>query len=239
MFFKKSLPKIINKITPSIGAFGYNVQRGVNQFETSMRGSTFCVKRGGYFLTCKHVYDQMPDYAKSSIKIWLFDKNAGGPKNYPAFDADLIISNPEFDFILFKIKNCPLPLVPLNLGDSNKVVKGQDVVFSGFPSITMKTRPDAGIEITFATRKCIISSIKRKSDGSIFYFLFDAECNEGFSGSPFISLKTNKVIGYVARRFRQKSEKVDDIDKPAMFGWAYPINPVKESLKKIKNLPQE
>ncbi len=234
MLLNKSLPKIIESITPSIGAFGYAFQKNPNQFEISMKGTTFCIKDGGYFLTCKHVFDKIPDYAKKSIKIWLFDKKAERIKNYPSFDVDFVTEDIEFDFAIFKIKNCALPLTPLDLGDSDDVTVGQDVIFSGFPAITMGSSAKAGISITFATRKCIVSSIKKRNkDGSTFYFLFDTESNEGFSGSPFISLETKKVIGIVARRFRQLSQKADDIDKPAIFGWAYPINPVKRILGDI------
>jgi len=227
----KSLPEIIEKITPSIGAFGYAFPKDTNQFEVSMRGTAFCIKEGGYFLTCKHVFDQIPTYAKSSIKIWLFDKNAELNRNYPAFDADFIKDDAEFDFAIFKIKNCTIPLNPLDLGNSDEIVVGKDVIFSGFPTITMEAGAEKGVRITFATRKCIVSSIKRRDkDGGIFFFLLDVECNEGFSGSPLIDLGTGKVIGVVARRFRQLSQKAEDIDRPAIFGWAYPINPAKNLL---------
>lgn len=233
MFFN-SLSKIIEKAMPSIGVFGYIFPRDKKQLEISMRGTTFNIREDGYFLTCKHVYDQIPNYAKQSVKIWLFDRKADITKNYPPFDAEFVTDNNEFDFAIFKIKNCPFQLRPFKLGDSDKVIAGQDVIFSGFPSITMEASKEKGLRFTFATRKCIVSNVKKhEKSGDNLYFLFDSECNEGFSGSPFISVKDAKVVGYVARRFRQLSQKADDIDKPAMFGMAFPINTAKNVLKEI------
>ena len=193
----------IAKVNPSVvciqtetemvyrGFYGRNnssyIQEGV--------GTGFIVSDDGYIATNYHVVS-----GADKITVTLYSGEE--------YQADFIGGDEVADLAIIKINAKNLPVA--ELGDSDALVQGQDVVAIGTP---------AGIEFAWSATKGIVSSISRDVDVNgqkrMTVIQIDASINPGNSGGPLINMK-GQVIGI-------NSMKLASTDYEGM-GFAIPIN---------------
>jgi serine protease Do len=142
-----------------------------HDFKQRSLGSGFIVDKEGFIVTNNHVIQDA-----DQIKVKLVDERE--------FDATIVGRDPKTDLALIKIEG-PADLVPLDMGDSDKIEIGSWVVAIGSPF---------GLEQTVTAG---IVSAKGRTIGSGPYDDFiqtDASINPGNSGGPLLNMK-GEVIG--------------------------------------------
>ncbi|MCL2096449.1 MAG: trypsin-like peptidase domain-containing protein, partial [Oscillospiraceae bacterium] len=158
-------------------------------------GTGFIVSPDGYIATNYHVVSN-----SDKITVTLFS----GEK----YVAELIGGNEPEDLAILKINAANLTAA--ELGDSDALVQGQDVVAIGTP---------AGIEFAWTATKGMVSSVSRVVDvngqRTMTVIQTDASINPGNSGGPLINMR-GQVIGI-------NSMKLASTQYEGM-GFAIPIN---------------
>lgn len=182
----------IEVITTTSGFYGYSYQsRGV--------GSGFILTDDGYIATNHHVVN-----GASKITVQLDD----GTK----YDATLIGSDSVTDLAVLKVE--ATGLVPMQIGDSDKMVVGDSVIAIGTP---------AGIEFAGTVTDGIISAINRDVEitndrGTVVKTMTlmqtNAAINPGNSGGPLINDR-GEVIGINTLKLTSTYEGI---------GFSIPIN---------------
>ena len=168
-------------------------------------GSGFIINEDGLVVTNNHVIQ-----GASEVKVILGDGREVAAK--------VINSDPKLDLaVLDIIDHIKMPGIA-KLGDSSKLVAGEDVIAIGNP---------LGKEFSKTVTKGIISSPKRELsvDGSEekleTFIQTDAAINPGNSGGPLINSK-GEVIG--VNTAKKVGEEIEGI------GFSIPINTVKDNL---------
>lgn len=229
---KTSLAKKIKNVRQSIIAVGFKPAPN----KVTIIGSGFSISSKGEILSAAHLYNQVkPEHRKKLVGLAMTKQEPDGLEKYAWLPLKLMKKNEKKDdMALFKIESHERTLLtPLELGNSDKVMVGQDVYFIGFPYAAKLM--NEGFGISLIVNKSIICNIK--VDGQDpkhprnFIFL-DTISNPGNSGSPLLDLKTNKVIGVMAITFRTQSKTQPklDIREPMHICAAKPINLAKSLL---------
>lgn len=160
-------------------------------------GSGFIISDNGYVLTNAHVVSDA-----SSIKVIMSDKTE--------YKATVVGSEEESDVAVLKLES-DKTFTPVILGDSDKMIIGEDVVAIGNP---------LG-ELTFSITKGIVSALNRtiQVDAYTTLNMFQVDCavNEGNSGGPIFNMY-GEVIGIVSAKYA--SETIEGL------GFCIPINDV-------------
>ena len=162
--------------------------------ETNGIGTGFFINNKGYILTCAHVIDE-------SLKILVSIPSSGQEK----YEANIISFYPEMDIAVIKINDYKQKINYLKLGDSDKIIPGEDVIAVGYPLGQDKLKITKGI-------------ISGRETGLI---QTDTPLNPGNSGGPL--LRDNKVIGINSSAY--KSEDAENV------GFSIPINTFKNISK--------
>jgi serine protease Do len=150
------------------GPFSDERQR---EFKQRSLGSGFIIDRDGHIVTNNHVIE-----GADEITVRL--------SNDQEYDAEIVGRDPNTDLALIKIKDAA-ELVPLKLGDSDRLTVGSWVVAMGSPF---------GLEQTVTAG---IVSAKGRVIGSGPYDDFiqtDASINPGNSGGPLLNMN-GEVVG--------------------------------------------
>ncbi|MGL4656187.1 MAG: S1C family serine protease [Sarcina sp.] len=173
-------------------------------------GSGFIINEDGLVVTNNHVIQ-----GASEVKVILSDGKE--------VDAKVINSDAELDLaVLDIIEHMEMPGIA-KLGDSSKLVAGEDVIAIGNP---------LGKEFSKTVTKGIISSPKRElsvsgSPDKVETFIqTDAAINPGNSGGPLINTK-GEVIG--VNTAKKVGEEIEGI------GFSIPINTVKDNLETLSS----
>lgn len=160
-------------------------------------GSGFVISEDGYILTNAHVVE-----GATSIKVKF--------ENGEEYKAEVVGSETENDVAVLKI-NANKAFNAVVLGDSDKMVVGEDVVAVGNP---------LG-ELTFSLTKGVVSALDREimvdNFTSINMFQVDCAVNEGNSGGPIFNMY-GEVIGIVSAKYA--SSTIEGL------GFCIPINDV-------------
>ncbi len=144
-------------------------------------GSGFIYNKDGYIITNHHVID-----GAKKITVYLSDKT---PR-----EAELVGSDSLSDIAVIKINPEGLNLIPMEIGNSDMLVVGDEVIAIGCP---------AGIEYMGTVTDGIISAINRdvelSGDGTsvkktMTLLQTNATINKGNSGGPLLNAK-GQVIG--------------------------------------------
>ncbi len=205
-----SIPQVAAKCSPSSVGIISEVEVTYNYpfyFSPSTRvseasGSGFIYSADGYVITNHHVIENA-----NKITVVL-----SGGKEY---DAALVGSDSLSDIAVLKITpNDDDKLIPMEIGDSSKLVVGEPVVAIGCP---------AGIEFIGTVTDGIISAINRNvevtdSTGNVQKIMTliqtNATINHGNSGGPLINAK-GQVIGINTLKLANDYEGI---------GFSIPIN---------------
>ena len=229
------ISKIIEQNKKSIILIDLQIPGENNQKKISIRGTGFIISKDGKFITCAHVYKQIPENELPFLGVSLIGKtDEKGIMHYDRYKAKLLEIDEENDLALMKIisdKDIDFEVIT-DLGDSESIEEGDEVVFIGYPLATELLA--LGFGITMNTNRCIISSIKRRGeDGSLHFFMVDTHINNGSSGSPLFSTEAGKIIGVASGKISQKiplqDEKIADI--PANMGICRPTKYIDELIK--------
>ena len=160
-------------------------------------GSGFVITDDGYVLTNYHVIE-----GANTIKVVMYDGTE--------YSAKLVGSEDENDIAVLKIDS-ENKFTPVILGDSDKMIVGEDVLAVGNP---------LG-ELTFSMTKGIVSALDREIqiDNFTAVNMFQVDCavNEGNSGGPIFNMY-GEVIGVVSAKYA--SETIEGL------GFCIPINDV-------------
>ena len=166
-------------------------------------GTGFVIDKEGYILTNNHVVEKSDE-----IKVKLADG-----KEYA---AKVVGKDPKTDLALIKV-DPDRPLVPLPLGDSDKLEVGDWVVAIGNP-FGLGNTVTAGI---------VSAKYRHIGAGSYDNFIqTDASINPGNSGGPLLNT-AGEVIGVNAAIYSQSGGSVG-------IGFAIPVNMAKQLLPQLK-----
>ena len=168
---KYSTTDIANVISPAIVGIG-----GIGSGGESV-GSGVCVASGGYVLTNAHVIEDC-----NAIHLYLSDKTTT--------TARVIYEDSVLDLAILKCnKNLPY----LNIGDSESLSVGEDVLAVGTPlSLTLTHTFTKGI-VSALDRTLKVNSVA--GEGYMQNLIqHDASLNPGNSGGPLINSK-GEVVG--------------------------------------------
>jgi len=161
---------------------------------TASAGTGFIITEDGYILTNNHVVS-----GASSVTVTL--------NNGDEYEAAVLGSDSASEVAVVKIEATGLS--PVNLGDSDDIAVGEDVVIIGNP---------LG-ELTNSLSKGVVSALDRNvtiSTGvTINAFQIDASVNSGNSGGPVFDA-TGRVIGIVTAKYAASTYEG--------LGFAIPIN---------------
>jgi serine protease Do len=151
-------------------------------------GTGFFVNDKGYILTCAHVISD-------AVKIWVSIPSNGLDK----YDSEIVSFYPEQDIAIIKILNYKKKINYLQLGNSDKINPGEDVMAIGYPLGQDKLKITKG---TISGRE--MSLIQT-----------DTPLNPGNSGGPLLN-NNHEVLGINSSAY--KSEDAENV------GFAIPIN---------------
>ena len=176
--FKKISPSTVAITTKSIGSGG----RGYYQEVSEGAGSGVVISKDGYVITNKHV---VPD-GVNSVNVIMSDG-----KEYK--NVKVIGRDPANDIAFIKIDGVT-DLTPANIGDSNKVEPGQQVVAVGNALGSFRNSVTSGIISGIGRPLTASDESGSTSEQLEDMFQTDAAINPGNSGGPLVNLK-GEVIG--------------------------------------------
>ncbi len=200
---------------------GITVNTTVNIFgqttSSAASGSGFVLTQDGYIVTNYHVVEEAADDPSTTIEVSFAD----GKK----YDAKLIGGEKDNDVAVIKIEAAGLTAV--TLGDSDKLVVGQDVYTIGNPLGELTYSLTDGL---ISAKDRLITTSSTNSNGqreSTTLNVLQTNCaiNPGNSGGPLFDAYGN-VVGIVSAKYTQSSSGVT----AEGLGFALPINDVKDLL---------
>lgn len=208
----KDLPKIEGFYMFPFGGKEYimpKIQGGDNEKTQVGGGSGFIVSPDGYILTSNHVVsDTTADY---TIIIEPTKK----------FPAKILARNPINDVAILKIDAGKLPY--LELGDSNKIELGEEVVAIGNALGEFHDTLSAGIVSGLSRYITALSNLSSQAESLRGLIQTDAAINPGNSGGPLVNMQ-GKVIGI----------NTAIVAGAQNIGFAIPINYAKKDLEEVR-----
>ena len=173
------------------------------QTTSAASGSGFVISSDGYILTNFHVIED-----SDSVTVTTYDGKA--------YDATVIGYDESNDIAVLKVD--AQDLVPVVLGDSDKLNVGDSVIAIGNP---------LG-ELTFSLTSGAVSAMDREVtfSGNITMNLIQTDCaiNSGNSGGALFNLY-GEVIGVTNAKYSSSSMSEASIDN---IGFAIPINTIRD-----------
>ncbi len=172
-------------------------------------GSAFIISSDGYILTSQHVVAD----PEANYTVILEPT-----KKYP---AKVTSRDPINDIAILKIKekNCP----HLELGDSDKIELGEEVIAVGNPLGEFHDTISAGIVSGLSRFIAAYSSFSQEATRLKGLIQTDAAINPGNSGGPLVNME-GKVIGINTAMVMGAQN----------LGFAIPINYAKKDLEEVK-----
>jgi S1-C subfamily serine protease len=226
------IKKIIEKNRAAVVLL--DIQKSIegNQKNVSIRGTGFIIKEDGTFVTNAHVYTQVPKEDLPHLGVSVPGKTDDrGVTFYNRYPVKLLKLDEENDLALMQVTDGMKFSAVSKIDFNHTLVEGEEIVFTGYPLATEML--GMGFGITMTANKCIVSSVKRRGDGSLHFFFVDTHTNNGSSGSPVFSLETGDVIGVVSGKISSKvpgpNNQVFDI--PANIGICRPAKYIENLLK--------
>lgn len=217
-----------------------DIKKSINNMPAvSIRGTGFIVSPDGRFITCDHVYGQIPTEDLEFIGVSVPGKiDEKGLLHYNRYPIKLIDRDPKNDIALMQIVSDKKDFDFIQeLGKIGETKVGEDLLFMGYPLATELM--GSGFGITMTSTRCIVSSIKRRGfDGSLDFFIIDTHANNGSSGSPIFSSENGNVLGMISGKI--VSAKIptpntrQTIDIPANMGICRPAEYISEIINKNK-----
>jgi serine protease Do len=201
----ESIAELFKRVSPSvvfISAVSIDPFKVINRVKTVI-GSGFIISKDGLILTNSHVV-----FGRHLIIVTLDD----GSKTV----AKLLGADPIFDLAVLQVPTPPEGHPAVNLGDSDTVQIGEEVLAIGNPM---------GLEQTLT--RGIVSGVNRILPGSTLSMTLpliqtDAAINPGNSGGPLVN-RCGEVIG-VSSSILMEAQNI---------GFAVPINIAKQVIPQL------
>lgn len=208
----KDLPKIEGFYLMPYGGRGIimpKFKKGKKESTKIGGGSGFIISVDGYVITSRHVVaDPEADYT-----VILEPK-----KKYP---AKVLARDPINDVAVLKIKDKKLPY--LELGDSNKIELGEEVVAIGNALGEFHDTLSSGIVSGLSRYIQATDHFTRQAESLRGLIQTDAAINPGNSGGPLVDME-GKAIGINTAMVMGAQN----------IGFAIPINYAKKDLEEVK-----
>ena len=170
---KLDAPSVIEKVKPSVVLITSQISNG---YETGTgMGSGFIISENGIIVTNAHVVD-----GARSITVRLLDGTE--------YTAEVLGSDSSSDIAVLKIDATGLPAV--EIGDSTKLVEGEEVIAIGHPYSE---------ELSYTSTKGIVSGLRddfhfQSLQIMVDLIQHDAAINSGNSGGPLVNMY-GQVVG--------------------------------------------
>ncbi|MDP3697484.1 MAG: trypsin-like peptidase domain-containing protein [Candidatus Taylorbacteria bacterium] len=207
----KDLPKVEGYYLMPFGGQDFvlpNMKKGKEKTKIG-GGSGFIVSADGYVLTCNHVVgDPEADYTV------IIDPG----HKYP---AKILANDPLIDVAVLKIQNKNFTY--LELGDSDKIELGEQVLAIGNPLGEFEDTLSAGIISGLSRRITAQGGHQGKITSLRGLIQTDAAINPGNSGGPLVDM-AGKVIGI----------NTAVIAGAQNIGFAIPVNYAQKTLEEVK-----
>ncbi|MEP7184084.1 MAG: serine protease [Betaproteobacteria bacterium] len=202
------------------------------------RGTGFAVDDGTLIVTNAHVLPGPLDGAKKESLAIAIPAPDGGKMQIR--EAKQVAVDAGADLALLRIDGAALPA--LSIGDSDAVMEGQGVFFTGFPLGTV-------LGLFAATHRGFVAAItpiaiprgrsaeldpkviRRLTSGPFAVFQLDATAYPGSSGSPVFDPETGKVIGII-NMVLVKGTKESVLTQPSGITYAIPSKHLQTLLQK-------
>ncbi|MEV0090604.1 trypsin-like peptidase domain-containing protein [Streptomyces sp. NPDC050738] len=175
-------------------------------------GTGFVFDKEGHILTNNHVVADAADGGSLTATF----------SNGKKYDAEIIGRAQGYDVAVIKLKNAPDNLVPLALGDSDKVAVGDSTIAIGAPFglsntvttgiISAKNRPVSSSDSSASAKSSYMSALQT-----------DASINPGNSGGPLLDAG-GAVIGINSAIQSNGSSSGTSQSGSIGLGFAIPIN---------------
>jgi 2-alkenal reductase len=211
---ERQLASIYNTVSPSVVSINVTTRlpqdsahQGLDEFRSGS-GSGFVISDQGYIVTNHHVID---DATERGIEVNFFDGTL--------VRGEIVGTDPDSDLAVLRVNLPPESLVPVTLGDSDKLVIGQTTLAVGSPfgqRWTLTTGVVSALDRT-------IQGMSNFSIGSVIQT--DAAINPGNSGGPLFNLR-GEVIGV-------NSQIISRSRSSSGIGFAIPVNLVKRVVDDI------
>ncbi|WP_197381969.1 serine protease HtrA [Mycolicibacterium mengxianglii] len=178
--------------------------------EAGSQGSGVVIDGRGYIVTNNHVISE----AATNPSKWKMSVVFNDGKSVP---ANLVGRDPKTDLAVLKVDNVD-NLTVARLGDSDKVVVGEEVIAAGAP-LGLRSTVTSGI-VSALHRPVPLSGEGSDTDTVIDAIQTDASINHGNSGGPLINMES-QVIG-----INTAGKSLSD--SASGLGFAIPVNEVKQ-----------
>jgi S1-C subfamily serine protease len=192
----------------SVSSIYQLARKGVVEVSSAQgQGSGFVYDANGHVLTNQHV---VSGASSLTVKLW----------NGKTFGAQVVGTDASTDLAVLKISAPASELFPLTLGDSGRLVVGDNVVAIGSPF---------GLEETVTSG--IVSALHREMRSPNGFAIddsiqTDAAINHGNSGGPLLDA-SGRVLGI-------NSQIETNTGDGAGVGFAVPIDAVRHSLAQLR-----
>ncbi len=207
------LSNIYDRANP--GVVNIDVSSGTDLTEYGS-GSGFVIDRDGRIVTNNHVVD-----GADEIDVTFWDGTVA--------TAKLIGADPYSDLALIKVNVDAAGLVPLTLGDSDRVKVGQRVIAIGNPFGLVGTMTVGIVSGKGRTLPADVSASSSNSFSNPDIIQTDAAINPGNSGGPLLN-SAGEVIGVNAAIRTDGTNRAN-----SGVGFAVPSNTVKRVVQQIQD----
>lgn len=215
---------------------------GVGTFERTRSPSTvfvgtgFVVGDGLGVITNSHVVPDSVDEAHME-QIGIVTGDGAMVRFRP---AQLVARDTEHDLAYLRLSGTPLPA--LELGDSDSVLEGESLAFTGYPLGMVLGLHAATNRATLAaitpivmpslnSRRLDPRQITQLERNPFSIFQLDGTAYPGNSGSPLYDAASGKVVGVINAVF-VKGLKENAISNPSGITYAIPVNYARKLMQK-------
>ena len=227
----------IERVKHSIVAIGTFERTRTPAFQ--FRGTAFAIGDGTTIVTNAHVLPVVVDSGSGESLVILLP--GASADSGSVREVKRVVVDRSVDLALLRVTGSALPA--LQLGDSDAVKEGQEILLTGFP-IGAILGPHA------ATHRGMIAAItpiaipqgraadlepaivRRLTSGVFPVFQLDATAYPGNSGSPIYDPATGHVLGIVNMVF-VKGTKEAALSQPSGITYAVPANHVAALLRSV------
>jgi S1-C subfamily serine protease len=183
--------------------------------KTGAQGSGVVIDGDGYIVTNNHVISEAANNPSQYKLTVVFNDGKTVP-------ANLVGRDPKTDLAVLKVDNVD-NLTVARLGDSDKVIVGEEVIAAGAP-LGLRSTVTHGI-VSALHRPVPLSGDGSDTDTVIDAIQTDASINHGNSGGPLINMRS-EVIG-----INTAGKSLSD--SASGLGFAVPVNEVKYVAEKL------
>ncbi len=221
--YADSLAAAIKTIKPSVVGVGTNLP--LRSPRAKLFGTGFVIADGRHVVTNAHVVSRDLDMLRNeSLVVFI-----GRGSNPELRKVKIVQLDPEHDLALLRMEGPPLP--SLELGDSQAVVEGDSIAFTGYPigavlglySVTHRGIVSAITPIVTPMERGgqLTTKLIKRLRSKYNVFQLDATAYPGNSGSPLFNPTTGRVLGVVNMVFVKESKETV-LEKPSGIAYAIP-----------------